>query len=69
MLRNKGEREMTEDDKAAIINGFTDLINKNIIIDYTISSTMSEIDVTGPYDVVQKYKKGVKTVEIKVVCS
>jgi len=58
---------MTPEDKRVLIQSFTELINDNLIIDYTISGTCKEIDVTGPDDKAFKFKAGERTIDIRVV--
>ena len=60
---------MTAEDKRVLIQSFTQLINDNLIIDYTISGTMKEINVTGPDDKEFKFEAGERTIDIRVVYS
>tara|TARA_B110000908_G_scaffold160571_1_gene203933 strand:+ start:905 stop:1108 length:204 start_codon:yes stop_codon:yes gene_type:complete len=62
-------KEMTPEDKAAMIKGFTEIINNNEVIDYEISSIMKEVDITGPRDKVDKFMAGVRTMDIRLVYS
>ena len=57
---------MREIDKASIIRGFKELIDKDII-DYKIYTECKEIDITCPGDKVQKFKRGEVTTYIEIV--
>lgn len=43
------------------------MINGNHIIDYTVSETVKDVDVTGPMDRYRKFKAGERSIDIRVV--